>query len=443
MNEIAAAIKAVLNAKGTNAKQHVLSANQNVDGFQEVLKFIYNPYNKTGISSAKLAKTVSLGGNAQEAMSYSEILDYFTTHTTGSAADLAVAAAFINQVEQDCPDAVFLAKAIVTQELKIGVTATTLNTVYGDTFIPKIGCMLGRRLDTLRLDQLTWPYIVTEKLDGIRRILVKENGACTMYSRAGHQDEGLVDIMSEARHLPDNAVYDGELLAIGAFNDSIEERQATASIANTKGIKKGLTYNIFDMIPLNEFRAGASYDDARRRKTALGAFFMDESIQHIEAEKWPMLIQACGAHQQFSFIKYVPILGLARNMSEVDEIVTGLWAQHKEGVMLNSVGGKYVLNRTRELIKIKHTEEKVLRIIDIIEGTGKFEGCMGSVIVDYKGSSVGVGSGFTDEQRQYVWENQSKIIGMDIEVDTFGESTNAGGGVSLNCAIFKRFLGGE
>jgi hypothetical protein len=30
-----------------------------------------------------------------------------------------------------------------------------------------------------------------------------------------------------------------------------------------------------------------------------------------------------------------------------------------------------------------------------------------------------------------------------IEIETFGESTNALGGISLNCPIFKRFVGQE
>jgi len=42
-----------------------------------------------------------------------------------------------------------------------------------------------------------------------------------MYSRSGIEDEGLVEIIEQARYLPDNTVYDGELLAMGTYRNSI------------------------------------------------------------------------------------------------------------------------------------------------------------------------------------------------------------------------------
>ena len=68
---------------------------------------------------------------------------------------------------------------------------------------------------------------------------------------------------------------------------------------------------------------------------------------------------------------------------------------------------------------------------------------MGALLTDYNGNKLGVGSGFTDAQRQEIWDNPDKYIGRSIEIDTFGESTNALGEKSLNCPIFKRFVGAE
>ena len=101
------------------------------------------------------------------------------------------------------------------------------------------------------------------------------------------------------------------------------------------------------------------------------------------------------------------------------------------------------IKRSKELLKVKHTEEHVLPIIDMLEGTGKYEGMLGALVVVYKGNRLGVGSGFTDQQRQYIWDNYSAYIGAQVEIETFGESTNALGTVSLNCPIFKRFVGEE
>jgi len=450
MIEVAKVINLIGNTSSSNDKLYLLKKNENVPGLKTILKFIYDPYTRTGISKAKLAKALKIAeargpyviGN-EPFISYTEMIDYLKTHTTGNDCDITMAARFINCTKVMYPEAEELAKAIVTQDLKIGVTATSLNKVYGADFIPKIGCMLGTLYGDVGPEKTKWPCIVTEKLDGIRRILVKENGVCRCYSRSGHEDTGLIEIAEDAKYLPDNTVYDGELLAAGTFKDCIAQRQATNSIANSNGAKTGLTFNVFDMVPLDEFRAGISNDKALVRKITLGATLMDESIQLLEPEKWPMLIQAFGIHHELKAIRPVPILGLVKCMADVEPIVNEIWARGGEGVMLNSTVGKYEIKRSKELLKVKHTEEHVLEVVDILEGTGKFEGMMGALVVDYNGNKLGVGSGFNDAQRKDIWDNPEKYLGRSIEIDTFGESTNALGEKSLNCPIFKRFVGEE
>lgn len=450
MIEAAKVIDLVSRTSGTNDKQYLLKKNEQVPGLKTILKFIYDPYTRTGISKAKLAKALKMAEARgpyvvceDNAVTYKQMIDYLKSHTTGNESDLAMAARFINCTKATQPEAEWLARAIVTQELKIGVTATTLNKVYGSDFIPKIGCMLGTLYGDVGPEKTKWPCIVTEKLDGIRRILVKENGVCRCYSRSGHEDTGLVEIIEDAKYLPNNTVYDGELLAAGTFKDCIAQRQATNSIANSKGTKTGLTYNVFDMVPLDEFRLGISADKALVRKVTLGATLMDESIQILEPEKWAVLIQAFGIHHELKAIRPVPILGLVKCMADVEPIVNKIWARGGEGVMLNSTVGKYEIKRSKELLKVKHTEEHVLEVVDILEGTGKFEGMMGALVVDYNGNKLGVGSGFNDAQRKDIWDNPEKYLGRSIEIDTFGESTNALGEKSLNCPIFKRFVGEE
>ena len=439
MIKVAEIIELIGNTSSTNDKLYLLKKNEDVPGLKEILKFIYNPYCKTGISDKKLEKGVFQGGLL---ITWQEAIDYFSKHQTGSDADIAFGLRFILGTPDE---ARWLARAIVTQNLKIGVTATSLNKAYGKDFIPKIGCMLGTLYGDVGPQKTKWPCIVTEKLDGIRRILVKENGVVRCYSRSGHEDIGLVEIVKEAEHLPDNMVYDGELLAKGFFKDSIALRQATNSIANSSGNKTGLTFNVFDMIPLDEFKAGISKWNALDRKIRLAATLStdEDTGLSILTEDWWKAICCYGIDVSLNHIKAVPILGLVKNISEVEPIVASIWARGGEGVMLNSTVGKYEIKRSKELLKVKHTEEHTLVIVDMIEGTGKFEGMLGSLVVAYKGNKLGVGSGFTDQQRQYIWDNYSAYIGAQVEIETFGESKNALGEVSLNCPIFKRFVGEE
>lgn len=446
MKEAARVIGAIGSTSSRNEKLSILKRYENVPNLKEILRFIYNPYCKTGISAAKL-KTACQGLSLDEEgpdIDVAEAIKYFSTHQTGSYTDLVVARNFIRTVANKYLDngAIELAKAIVTQDLKIGVTATSLNDVYGDSFIPKTGCMLGTRYDDVGHAKVKWPCIVTEKLDGVRRILIKEDGVCRFYSRSGHEDTGLEEILAEAVHLPDNFVYDGELLAAGTFKDSIAQRQATNSLANVKGRKTGLIFNVFDMVPVVHFYAGICKQTALERKIRLAATFNDESLQLID-EQWAHRICAFGMYKEFKHIAAVPILGLVNSLTEAEPIVSAIWERGGEGIMLNTTTGPYEVKRTKNLLKVKHVEEFRLKVVNMIEGTGKYEDSMGALVVNYKGSLVGVGSGFTDEQRHAIWCDPYLYIGRYIEVESFGESINAQGDVSLNCPIFKRFVGDE
>lgn len=446
MKEVSAIVRAIGTTSSYNDKLALLKKYEHTPGLKEILKFIYNPYCKTGISDAKLSKADRLIGRGAARISWKDAIEYFSKHQTGSDADLVFAREFIGWTLDACGlDAMRLAEAMVTQNLKIGITATSLNKVFGKDFIPKTGCMLGTPYEDVGPFKTTWPCIVTEKLDGIRRVLVKENGVVRLYSRSGHEDDGLVDIIREAKYLPDNFVYDGELLAEGLFKDSIALRQATNSIANSKGAKTGLSFNVFDMIPVDEFYAGKSKCTAMERKIRLGATLMDESIQVID-ENWRQHIAAFGIYTDLQHIKPVPILGIVNNIQQVEPIVGYIWSEGGEGVMLNTSTGLYEIKRSKQLLKIKHTEEHVLTVVDILEGTGKYEDAMGALVCEYTNargivSYIGVGSGFTDDQRLHIYKNPALYIGRKAEIECFGESTNAQGLTSLNCPIFKRFVG--
>lgn len=444
MKEVAFIVSLVEGTSSYNDKLAILRRHADTPGLKEILKFIYNPYCKTGISEAKFAKGLSRAGIKDSyPITYKEAIDYFKAHNTGSDADIAYAATFYKySLSTYGAEAGKLAEAIITQNLKIGVSATSLNVAYGADFIPKTGCMLGTLFTNVGVTKTQWPCIVTEKLDGVRRVLIKENGVCRCYSRSGHEDTGLTEILEEAKWLPNNYVYDGELLAKGTFSDSIAQRQATNSIANLKGRKTGLTFNVFDMVPLTDFYAGRCIIPALERKIRLGATLGDDSIKLID-EDWAQRICAFSINHTLKHIVPVPILGMANNLSDVEPIVEAIWARGGEGVMLNTSTGPYEIKRSKQLLKIKHTEEFILPVVGILEGTGKYEDAMGAIVVEYKGSKVGVGSGFTDYQRQHIWNHKEHYIGRKAEIESFGESTNANGFVSLNCPIFLRFVGDE
>ena len=57
-----------------------------------------------------------------------------------------------------------------------------------------------------------------------------------------------------------------------------------------------------------------------------------------------------------------------------------------------------------------------LEITDVRCGDGKYKDVLGAFVVKFKDNEVSVGSGFSDEQRQYYWEHKDELIGKICEV---------------------------
>lgn len=77
-----------------------------------------------------------------------------------------------------------------------------------------------------------------------------------------------------------------------------------------------------------------------------------------------------------------------------------------------------------------------LRVIRIERGTGRNKDRLGKAIVEYKGNEVGVGSGFSDEQRNHFWEYPDEIVGHIIEVKYKEQTKNKEGLESLQFPVF-------
>ena len=92
--------------------------------------------------------------------------------------------------------------------------------------------------------------------------------------------------------------------------------------------------------------------------------------------------------------------------------------------MVNLANAPYEGKRTKNILKVKAMQDCDLRIIGFEEGTGKNKGTLGAAIVDYKGFKVKVGSGFTDKDRKYFWENRDELLSRVITVQYFEETTN-------------------
>ena len=67
-------------------------------------------------------------------------------------------------------------------------------------------------------------------------------------------------------------------------------------------------------------------------------------------------------------------------------------------------------------MKLKAFHDADLLIVGFEEGTGKHRGKLGAIIVDHKGVNVKVGSGFSDDLREKIWDDTNTFKGRMVEI---------------------------
>lgn len=388
-----------------------------------ILYFLYNPYVITGISKKKVAKLNHNVTREDVDPNYSiiNLINYLRENNTGRDCDLDV----VEQYAQANGPYVDLIYKIVSKNLKLGIQATTINKIFGKGFIPTFDVMLGFKYfdDPEKLLPKNTSFILTQKLDGVRCVCIKENGEAKFYSRQGQPIEDLVDIEQEAiEKLPDGYVYDGELLLTNDKKLSSKDLyRATVKVTSSDNIKKNIIFNVFDILNIESFKHGFCAHSSYSRKRFLHNFL---------------------TRKEFDWIKEVPILYSGTDQSQITYWLDKIVAEDGEGVMINLTESPYEAKRSKGLLKVKKMQTCDLRCIGIEEGTGQNEGKLGAILVDFIGPDnkhyvVKVGSGFTLEERDYYWIHRDEIIEKIVEVQYFEVSQNQQGGYSLRFPVFK------
>jgi DNA ligase-1 len=110
----------------------------------------------------------------------------------------------------------------------------------------------------------------------------------------------------------------------------------------------------------------------------------------------------------------------AGERAESDDQVWKIYAkfvrQGFEGGMVK-LDKPYFFDRTPYWLKIKPTKTMDLKVVEVVEGLGKHTGRMGALMaVSNNGDEIGVGTGFSDAQREDIWKRRKVIVGQHIEI---------------------------
>lgn len=330
------------------------------------------------------------------------------------------------------------AEQYITKTFTLGITADTVNKACGEQHIRTFSCMLANKYFEHTSAVVGKTVAVTEKLDGIRALAVvkKTLNGCDIkiFSRQGQPITGLLNVEAAlynlSRSIPSGKcyVFDGELLITDRADIPSKEqyKQTTKIVRSKNDCKTGITYNIFDIISHPVFFEGAQSDPYSERRRLLSVLFGNYA-----------------ANNSSSAITLVPVKLIMscqdeeRTLEAITRLVTEARNRGEEGIMLNVCDAPYVCKRTSNLLKVKVFQDCDLKIIGFEEGTGRFKGTLGALIVDYKGNRLGVGSGLTDADRDKFWRSRKKYLNRVVTVQYFEETNNSDGTLSLRFPIFK------
>ena len=407
-------------------KESILKEYGDKQGIKEFLKFHYNPLIVTGLSSKKIDKAVNGKWiDIVDNVTIVQMMEYLKENNTGRDHDICYVQGFIKSHEQETQE--FL-KKLFCKELTLGIDKT-VNKVFPG-LVPEFNVMLAKKFED-EINKITDGIIITKKLDGLRCVAIHDNQV-NFFSRNGHPFEHMVDIEKEIKMLPSGYVYDGELIARKESSNVNDLFRQTASIGMSKGKKESLEFHIFDMIPLEEFLQGKSKNGAEFRK-----------------RKLEYLINS----NNFNWIKNVEMLYDGNDLEQVQ-----IWNDKAEelgweGIMVNTLHGKYDCKRSSNLLKVKKFKTADVKVISAHRGTGRNEDKLGYITIEFehKGKlwTCDVGSGFTDHEREMFESDTSEtrsqsaskgeyIVGRIIEIQYFEISEDKSGKVSLRFPTFKR-----
>ncbi|MDB2160121.1 hypothetical protein PMX22_09940 [Clostridium butyricum] len=406
-------------AKGKE-KQNVLQKYKDDQDFTDILVLAYND-NKYGFSKNKLRKELDR---------YKEYNSNFHSYwDNGFDMCEALATSNINNKLRDAVYSTLSAMSedsqevwirVLTKDLKCGISVTSINKAIPN-LIPVWTIQKASTYKEGKIKDGTWIGIT-----------LKENGIHGTYydgiikSRQNKVFEGLDHIINEINILLQYFpyyVFEGELIRDNIDNllDNENFRLTTSILSDETADKTPIKLDLFDLLPQKEFDlAGVS---TRTYKERL------EQLKQIQS-----LINELG-------LKYIGVCEILYEGTDVSQIQKQLDIVDSKGLegCVVSLDKYYQRKRLTTLFKVKSWKDADCKIIGYEEGTigSKYEGMLGAFIIDYKGNKVSVGGGYSDEQRQEMWDNRDKYMGKILQVKFKEETKNKETGlVSLQFGTF-------
>lgn len=420
-------------AKSTWVKNNLSEKNELSDLIIYALNIQFDPRIKTNLAKKSMKMDVSDVGYNEVINDTKALFDYVTTKCTGKDIDIGNVSTYLNYVEDSYDkDVRNIMENIVIRNLKLGITGKAINEAIGRNVIYVYDIWKGHALkDMSKLKNRD--IIVSDKIDGYRSTI---KAGKEVYSANGIPQpiENFPEIHAVIKTLDksiiETHIIDGEMI----YNkepemDRITRYNKTSSIMGSDGLKYNLTLKSFDLVPIDEFEKGISTNGTLERKSKL-----KDLLKHANCE-----------------VEYLEPLYVGSDVSIIQDLFADAIRKGDEGLILQTIDSKYETRKVSDgMWKLKVRETADLKVVGFEEGkeTGKNKGTLGMMLVEYKGSICGVGSGFkeliniekypTENTRDWIWQNRESLIGKIAEIE-YDENKDKDGNYNLRHGSFLRW----
>ena len=372
-----------------NYKIDLLKQHENNRLLREVVRLALDPFTQFYIR--KIPKYEATGSGCLMA-AMDQLFELSSRIVTGNAA-----IEHLTQVLTSLsPKNAMVLERIIAKDLRCGVSTATANDVWLGLILD-YPCMLASQYDQKLVDKMTWPAYVQLKLDGMRFNAVVRDGQCEFKSRNGKTIDLLGNLEQEFVSMANgiDCVFDGELLV--ADEDGYPLNRQTGNGILNKALKGTINHDeaakvratVWDYIPYLYFTSGECPIPYSKRLASL--VNLPEKINLV-----PNFIVENIEEAQAKFKEYYDI--------------------GEEGIILKDPNAFWENKRSKSLIKFKGELECDLKIVDVEDGTGKYEGLLGALVCESEDGiiKVNVGSGFSDEDRAKI--KREDVIGKVVAI---------------------------
>lgn len=235
------------------------------------------------------------------------------------------------------------------------------------------------------------------KLNGYRALAICQYGNVTLHSRNGLEYENFPTVVAALEKLCQNSsfILDGECMS-----DDFNKMQQTAMSYKSGKSVGDIKYHVFGWIPVDEWKTKIFKMPTKERLENLQNWFKSNA-DSLSTDN--VIVEVL--HE------------LLYSVNDAMDFEKQCISQGYEGAMLLPNMPYYVGKKSNRLLKLKTFKSWDCKVVAIYEGEGKNAGKMGGITVLQENNvECNLGTGWSDEDREYMWNCQDDFIGRTIEV---------------------------